>query len=377
MNKNHAYALSALVLFCADFLVIDVLQGRSLSALTPSLLLLLSAILLTRWPLIGALGICAVIGASATTAIGNGIPFSGLLVMLALAELIAQKRYWPYAVLAVGTIASIHIGASWPVPPIQRLTSLSIQSCLGVGMGTFLYTNRKKIEQLEEEIHTIAVSTRADIASYIHDSVMTDLAAIIMTARELHNLHPHSADSPHADDMARGIATIEDKAVQASTYLRQVFTNAEGGQTKQNLSLGDVIREGQEILTRGDHSLTIDLPHRSYLDKALNQRATEFLCTFLREGFINCTKYAPHGSDISLWAETTHHHLEIALVSPCAHLSESETETALSSGLGIASLYEKAQTLDLDVLIGPANGTWFHSVRIPIFQASPEDKDEP
>ena len=161
------------------------------------------------------------------------------------------------------------------------------------------------------------------------------------------------------------------------TYVRFSPTQKEGKQSRTSALATSSERAKKFSPAAITHSPLTCPTAPTYLNKALNQRATEFLCTFLREGFINCTKYAPHGSDISLWAETTHHHLEIALVSPCAHLSESETETALSSGLGIASLYEKAQTLDLDVLIGPANGTWFHSVRIPIFHASPEDKDEP
>ena len=225
-----------------------------------------------------------------------------------------------------------------------------------------------RAETLRLQAETEEGRVRAGLALQLHDSVASELAQLLVTARVL--LNETSGTS------FEGYASIVEQAAESS--LRHVRTLMSALDYSEPLGPGRVDGQGQDAapcqtLSAGGRflaarriSLEYDAGALDDMVRGLGRKEKDLVTLMLREGMVNCYKYARSQSVLRISAEVNGDSVSLEMASDRDDAPASEAAQApLRGGTGLKTLAARAQALEGELTSGAVGSRWLLGLVLP------------
>ncbi|MCI7457244.1 hypothetical protein [Actinomyces urogenitalis] len=260
---------------------------------------------------------------------------------------------------------------------LDSLSASLLIAAIEIAIGLALYSYRERLadavlreENLRLQIETEEQRVRASLALQLHDSVAAELAQSLVTARLLLK---ETSGTP-VERYARVVERSTESSLRhvrtlmgALDYSKPLGPEDGEGHVHDEVPSRTLGAGGRVLAARGI-SLEYDA---SALDGAVNGltgKEKELVTLTLREGMINCYKYARSQSVLRVSADTDGDSVSLEMASdrqvPAASASE-VIATPLRGGTGLKTLAARAQVLGGELTAGAVGSRWLLGLVLP------------
>ncbi|ARD41021.1 sensor histidine kinase [Actinomyces gaoshouyii] len=324
--------------------------------LTTSILAVACLLLIDRFPWAVPITLATGIAAAPHLLLAAPLETAGFL---SPALLIPVRRFRQAGLILASSCVNVTLRAQAGGAGAYVILQAPVLLCGSASAGMALLYFRAQMERMEAERLAALAAQRTAIARDLHDTLARANTQMVLLAQQALGQHPRSrcVASALEDVMAMGHRSVTDLRTMLRLLRQDTPTP-----TAPTPSLTQAITNARTTLTNAGLHATIttdgELTH-------LPPTITTTLTRALDETVANMTKYAAKDAHCTIIIGATPHQATLLATNPIAD-HHRPTDPALTSGLGLIGLHERAQALDGTLTHTTTDHHWTLTLTLPL-----------